>query len=180
MVLMRSTTAASTWMKHRPRSRCRGHRAERLGSVEVMASWAPLGEDEANHVCTTQSLSGGNFMAEISRPCGFAVETLTGEGRGREPAERSGVPTARCEPWSRRRSPTSPSGRDRRNAWRFRRSPHGCETLEVSGRARRRWAATDWQERNAGGIEAGGGLVNASTEFSAPHCVDGFQVGFPN
>ena len=28
----------STWIKHRPPSRCMGHRAEPLGSVEAMAS----------------------------------------------------------------------------------------------------------------------------------------------
>jgi hypothetical protein len=36
--LMRSTTAASTWMKPWPRSRCMSHRAAPLGSVEAMAS----------------------------------------------------------------------------------------------------------------------------------------------
>ena len=36
--LSRSTIAASTWMKHWPRSRCIGHRAAPLGSVEAMAS----------------------------------------------------------------------------------------------------------------------------------------------
>jgi hypothetical protein len=34
----RSTTAASTWMKHWARSRCMGHRAAPLGSVEAMSS----------------------------------------------------------------------------------------------------------------------------------------------
>ena len=38
MALMRSTTAASTWMKHWLRSRYIGHRAALLGNVEAMAS----------------------------------------------------------------------------------------------------------------------------------------------
>jgi hypothetical protein len=38
MALMRSTIAASTWINHWPRSRCMGHRAAPLGSVEAMAS----------------------------------------------------------------------------------------------------------------------------------------------
>jgi len=38
VTLMRSTTAASTWMTDWPRSRCMRHRAVPLGSVEAMAS----------------------------------------------------------------------------------------------------------------------------------------------
>jgi hypothetical protein len=36
--VMRSTTAASNWMKHWHRSRCMGHRAAPLGNVEAIAS----------------------------------------------------------------------------------------------------------------------------------------------
>jgi hypothetical protein len=54
----------------------------------------------------------------------------------------------------------------------------GCD-IRTSNHARR-FQATSERRRNAGGVEAGGGVVNASTELSAHHCVDGFQVGFPS